>query len=55
MLMIIGTKFLERLRTLLTATEQAAQTFAEKQVEEVFHPHGSSSRCLDYSETSRFQ
>ena len=30
--------FLERLRTLLTATEQAAQTFAEKQAEEYFHP-----------------
>ena len=26
-------EFLERLRTLLTATEQAAQTFAEKQAE----------------------
>ena len=31
-------EFLERLRTLLTATEQAAQTFAEKQAEEYFHP-----------------
>ena len=31
-------EILERLRTLLTATEQAAQTFAEKQAEEVFHP-----------------
>ena len=31
-------EFLERLRTLLTATEQSAQTFAEKQVEEYFHP-----------------
>ena len=30
-------EFLERLRTLLTATEQAAQTFAEEQ-EEYFHP-----------------
>ena len=29
---------MERLRTLLTATEQAAQTFAEKQAEESFHP-----------------
>ena len=31
-------EFLEKLRTLLTATEQAAQTFAEKQAEEYFHP-----------------
>ena len=31
-------EFLEKLRTLLTATEQAAQTFAEKQAEECFHP-----------------
>ena len=31
-------EFLERLRTLLTATEQSAQTFAEKQAEEYFHP-----------------
>ena len=31
-------EFLDRLRTLLTATEQAAQTFAEKQAEEYFHP-----------------
>ena len=31
-------EFLEKLRTLLTATEQAAQTFAEKQAEEEFHP-----------------
>ena len=31
-------RFLERLRTLQTATEQVAQTFAEKQAEEEFHP-----------------
>ena len=31
-------EFLDRLRTLLTATEQSAQTFAEKQAEEHFHP-----------------
>ena len=31
-------EFLERLRTLETATEQVAQTFAEKQAEEDFHP-----------------
>ena len=31
-------EFLERLRTLQTATEQVAQTFAEKQAEEEFHP-----------------
>ena len=31
-------EFLEKFRTLLTATEQAAQTFAEKQAEEEFHP-----------------
>ena len=31
-------EFLERLRTLLTATEQAAQTLAEKQAEEYLHP-----------------
>ena len=31
-------EFLDRLRTLLTATEQVAQTFAEKQAEEYFHP-----------------
>ena len=31
-------EFLERLRTLQTATEQVSQTFAEKQAEEVFHP-----------------
>ena len=31
-------EFLERLRTLLTATKQATQTFAEKQAEEEFHP-----------------
>ena len=29
---------MDRLRTLLTATEQSAQTFAEKQAEEHFHP-----------------
>ena len=29
---------MEKLRTLLTATEQAAQAFAEKQAEEYFHP-----------------
>ena len=31
-------EFLDRLRTLLTATEQSAQTFAERQAEEHFHP-----------------
>ena len=31
-------EFLDRLRTLLTATEQSTQTFAEKQAEEYFHP-----------------
>ena len=31
-------EFLEKLRTLLTATEQAAQTLAEKHAEEYFHP-----------------
>ena len=31
-------EFLERLRTLQTATEQVSRTFAEKQAEEVFHP-----------------
>ena len=31
-------EFLERLRTLQTATEQVAQTFADKQAEEEFHP-----------------
>ena len=46
-------EFLERLRTLMTATEQAAQTFAEKQAEEYFHPQfRSPSSCLDHSETS---
>ena len=31
-------EFLERLRTLQTATEQVAQTFAERQAEQEFHP-----------------
>ena len=35
-------EFLEKRRTLSTATEQAAQTFAEKQAEEYFHPQSEA-------------
>ena len=44
-------EFLERLRTLLTATEQAAQTFAEKQAES--SSIRGSSCDLDHYETPR--
>ena len=36
-------EFLEKLRTVSTATEQAAQTFCEKQTDEYFHPRRGSS------------